>query len=129
MASPTEDDLIALRELTRMTGKLCDVQIQQLKMWPRVILCANNADVEFDPEQYTLIVNISDLDYEVMKLESTKNLVEAFHLRMTRFAQSVQFLLGTDYSIFIRMKDSLLGTFPATNGPINAHPTLRGDYD
>lgn len=119
---PTTDELMLLKEMTRMTGKLSNIQIHQLKMWPKVILGANKAEVEFDPEQYALIVDVSDLDYQGMLADTKEDPVAIYNRRMTRFNESVKFLLGEDYAVFIRLNGKMIGHFPATSRPIVAHP-------
>lgn len=119
---PTNDELMTLKELTRMTGKLSNLQIHQLKMWPRVILGANKAEVEFDPEQYALIVDVSDLDYKGMMTDTKEDAVTVYNRRMARFNECVKYLLGEDYAVFIRLNGKMIGHFPATKRPITAHP-------
>lgn len=119
---PTHEELMQLKELTRMTGQLSNVQIAQLKMWPRVILGANHAQVEFDPDQYVLIVDVSDLDYKSMMEGATDNPVVIYNRRMVRFNESVKYLLGEDYAVIIRLKGKMIGHFPPLCEPLAAHP-------
>lgn len=126
---PTHEELIKLRELTRMTGLLTNVQIKQLKMWPQIVLAANDAEVEFDPDMRTLTVSISNLDYDAMKERAPlDDIVTVFNRRMNKFNQCVKFLLGNEYAVSIEMKGKRLGYFPPTELSAAVHAP-KHDYE
>lgn len=110
-----------MKELTRMTGTLTNVQSAQLKMWPRIILGANNAEIEFDPENNSVAVDMSDLDYKSMLEGVTEDPVTIYSRRMAKFDTAVKWLLGDDYAVTVRLKGHAIGQFPAKSLPIRAH--------
>lgn len=127
--TPTHEELVKLRELTRMTGLLTNLQIQQLKMWPQIVLAANDAEIEFDPELRLVAVSISNLDYASMQERApTEDIVTVFNRRMNKFNQCVKFLLGDEYSVVIEMKGRRLGYFPPKELTLTAHPP-KNEYD
>lgn len=113
-----------MKELTRMTGVLNNVQVAQLKMWPKIILAADNAEVEFDPEAYSVTVEVSDLDYRSIGEGASEDLVVVYKRRMERFNQAVKFLLGDDYAVLVKMRGKVLASFPPISPPLAAHQPL-----
>lgn len=125
MTTPTEKDLLALRELTRMSGLLNNVQLYQIKMWLHVILCANNAAVEFDPDGYVLVAEISNLDYKIMMEGVSSDIVSHFKKRLMFFDKAVKMLLGDEYAVVIKMKDQILAEFPPLAAPSRTNPPRK----
>lgn len=114
-----------MKELTRMMGTLTREQITQLKMWPKVILSANNAEVEFDPEGYVVSANIWDIDAKSMLegLEGTsEEAVAVFGRRLQKYDQAVKWLLGDEYTVNVSIKGTLIKSFPPTTISTKAHP-------
>jgi hypothetical protein len=118
---PTPEELGKLNDLTRMTGSLTNVQIQQLKMWPKVILGADAAEVEFDPENYIVTADVSNLDYKSMMEGSKDDPVTLYNIRMAKFDACVKYLLGDDYGVVVKLKGAVIGRFPPKRPPIKAH--------
>lgn len=119
--STSKEDILKLRDLTRMTGKLTNVQIAQLKMWPKIILGANDGEVEFDPDEHMLTVTISKVDYKYIMEGATEPLPQVFNHRMGLFNTAVKFLLGDEYGVNVVMKGKLLGAFPPSQQAEPAH--------
>lgn len=119
---PTKQEILTMKDLTRMTGLINQVQSHQLKMYCLVILCANQAEIEFDPELYQVVADISKIDSKAL-LEGyiDKSLKEAFTHRALLFNDSVKFLLGDEYQVIIKMANNLLADFPPTTPPQKAH--------
>ena len=117
---PTKQDLLKLRDLTQMTGGLEKSQIAQLKMWPKIILCANDGEIEFNPDEKFLAVDLSNLDYKSMESEGV-DIVTSFKRRMDRFDESIKFLLGDDYTVIVKVKGTSLGNFPPKMATLGAH--------
>lgn len=118
MSVPTTEDLMHLRDMTRMTGTLTNVQIAQLKMWPQVILGARKAEIEFDPDTHLVIAFISDLDYGTMMAGITESPVLVYNRRMARFDEAVKWLLGGEYGVRIVLKDKTIADFPPKSAPV-----------
>lgn len=119
--TPSVKELVQMRELTRMTGQLNNVQAHQLKMWIHVILSANAGAIEFDPENYVLFVEISNLDTKAMMEEVEEEMVPHFKKRMQFFDKSAKLLLGEEYAVVIKMKDKVLADFPPTSAPMKSN--------
>lgn len=121
MSVPTEKELMQLKELTRMTGSLSNVQIKQLKMWSAIVLGALGFEVEVDTEGFVVVVDATSLDYPTMMKDTTEDPVTMYRRRMARFDYAVKWLLGEDYAVVIRLKGNQLGSFPPKSPPLLAH--------
>jgi hypothetical protein len=117
---PTIEDLIQMRDLTRMLGTLNNVQKKQLDMWSRVILGANDVTIEFDFENYVLSVDVSNLDYKTM-MEGQQDPVEMYKRRMAKFDSAIKFLIGDEYSVVVKLKGKTLHRFAPKAPPQQLH--------
>jgi hypothetical protein len=115
--TPTSKDFAQMRELTRMTGQLNNVQAHQLKMWTHVILSANTGVIEFDAENCALVIEISNLDYKSMMEGVAEDMVTHFNKRLQFFNKSAKLLLGEEFAVIIKMRDRILGDFPPSAPP------------
>ena len=117
---PTTEDLMKLREITRMSGALANAQMAQLKMWPQVILGARKAEIEFDPEEKVVAAYVENLDYKSMLEGATMDPVSLYNIRMDKFDQAVKWLLGDEYAVRVILKDKVIGDFPPkSSGTVN----------
>lgn len=121
MAIPTHEELQKLKDITRITGHLTQIQTRQLEAWAQVVLAADWYEIECDPDNRTLSVNTSDLDYASMEYGG-EEVGNVYRRRMSKFDECVKYLLGTDYSVTIRLKGKLIGQFPPLSPTIKAHP-------
>lgn len=122
MSVPSIEDLMKLRDITRMTGTLSNLQMLQLRLWPQVILGAQKAEIEFDPDAQVVSVDLSDLDYKTMMEDSPwQDPVKLYQYRMEKFDSAVKFLLGDDYGTVIRLKGTTIGQFGPRRMPAKAH--------
>lgn len=122
MAVPTVEELMRWKDLTMMTGELSDVQVLQLKMWPRVILGATTAEIEFDPDQRSVSVYLGRVNYKAITEGSTEDMMVLFKRRMQKFDQAVKWLLGDDYTVIIYSNKHKMAEFPPLVGILKAHP-------
>jgi hypothetical protein len=122
--TPTAEDFARLRELTRMTGTLSNIQIHNLKMWASVILCARQAEMEFDAENHTFIVEASGIDLQAMMEHPEQPVQALYRHRMARFDECVRMAIGDEYDISVRVKGVELGRFPPKGPPTKAHPPV-----
>jgi predicted enzyme involved in methoxymalonyl-ACP biosynthesis len=119
-----QKEIAQMRELTRMTGLLNNVQAHQLKMWTHVVLCANEGVFEFDPEGLLLVADVSNLDYKAMMEGVSEDIYTHFKKRMAFFDQCVKMLIGEEYGVVIKMKGNVLSDFPPMSMPKKAHPPV-----
>lgn len=87
------ETLYRLRDLTRRIGALHEIQINNLKMWPIVILNAREADCSFDYENKLLTYDIKSLDGPRPS---------EFKQRLKILEASVKQLLGDEYEVVIK---------------------------
>jgi len=127
VTTPTQEELVRLREITRMTGYLTNVQIRQLQMWPRIVLAAHDASVEFDPDTHEVEVDLLGIDYnaiwtpqEQMQL-LPEMLVKEYQTRLQYFDKCVKYLLGNEYGVTVKFKGKVLGRSPPTAPVSGAH--------
>lgn len=86
--------LYALRDLTRKTGMLHELQVMQLKMWPLVFTNAKNASCEFGFETKQVIFKL-----DTLKGAKPKN----FKARLEHLVKATQQLLGTEYAVTVML--------------------------
>lgn len=121
MSVPTNEELMRWKDLTMMTGELSEVQILQLKMWPKVILGASAAEVEFDANERSVSVILGRVNYKWVIEGSNESFNVLFKRRMERFDEAVKWLLGDDYIVRIISKGQKIMEFPPLSGLIKAH--------
>lgn len=122
MSVPTKEELMRLKDLTMMTGELSEVQILQLKMWPRVILGATAAEVEFDANERSLTAILGRVSHKAVTEGSKEDFKILFDRRMEKFNQAVKWLLGDDYTVRIYSNNHKLAEFMPLVGIQKAHP-------
>lgn len=86
------ETLYKLREFTRTTGGLHELQVMQLKCWPLVITNATDSTCEFGYDTKTVIFKLS-------KLKGKKP--KDFKKRLKMLAKATQELLGGEYEVLI----------------------------
>lgn len=124
--TPAEADLMRMRDLTKMSGALTRQQIAQLKMWPRIILCADNAEVEFDPESHSVSANIWDINSAAMLEGTSEDAATIFGRRLEKFDEAVKWLLGDEYTVNVSIKGKHITSFPPKTIDTKAHPPKEG---
>lgn len=119
----TMEDLAMMRDLTRMTGAITNVQKKQLDMWPRVILGADNVKVSVDTKEHVIDVDVSNVDFKgICAASPNESPVDAYERRMAVFNESCKFLLGEEYTVNISMKGQSLKVFhPLAPVPVATH--------
>ncbi len=86
------EKLYVLRETTRTTGMLIELQVTQLRAWPMAFLNVADSTCEFDFDGKRVIYNLT---------ESKDKRPKDFKGRLRLLAQATQQLLGDEYSILI----------------------------
>lgn len=114
---PTQEDFVTMRELTRMTGQINQVQVHQLQMGVLVMLCAKTVELEFDPDTHVLSADITGIDSSLWG----ENALAEFQKRMKMYDGVVKFVLGDEYSCVIKIKGNVVGDFPPKAPPPKAH--------
>lgn len=122
MSIPTKEELMRLKDLTMMTGELAEVQILQLKMWPRVILGATAAEIEFDSNERSLTAILGRVSHKAVTDGSKEDFKILFERRMGKFNQAVKWLLGDDYTVKIVSNGHMIAEFAPTVAIQKAHP-------
>lgn len=88
------EKLFQLRELTRSTGILHELQVVQLKMWPLVFTNATEAACEFHYDTKTVVFHLGKLAGK-----RPKN----FQARLEHLTKATQQLLGDEYAVLINV--------------------------
>ena len=106
-----EKEFGILRDLTRRTGMLADIQTLQLKKWPPAIL-ERKAEITFSPEDRAILY---DIDGEGLPSED----------RLGYLTVCTRWLLGNDIRVGVRSStDSWVA-----DGPTTSVPDARGKQD
>lgn len=84
--------LYELREFTRTTGGLHELQIKQLKYWPLVFLEVNSSECSFGFDTKLVI-------YKVSKFKDKKP--KDFKQRLVLLVTATQKLLGDEYEVLV----------------------------
>jgi hypothetical protein len=100
------EKLYQLRELTRRTGILHELQVLQLKMWPLVFTNATDSECEFNYETKAVVFNLKKL-----KGKLPANLQE----RLEHLTKATQQLLGDEYVVVININSKKAFHGPATS--------------
>ncbi|WNM70312.1 hypothetical protein [Myxococcus phage Mx1] len=120
--TPRIEELMKMRDLTRMTGTVTNVQMHQLKMWPLVILSAEKATVSVDTEAASVEFDVEGVDWKSLPaVQTPQEVLELFRARMQHLDGAVKLLFGEEYSVVIKMKGKLIQSFPPKSPVGTAH--------
>lgn len=105
MSDTEQDNYVALleaRELTRITGCLNDLQIQQLKFWPRLINEAvTGCETRFIYEDRELLFNIEINTKNQNEVNKAKKM-------LTQLEEWCRFLLGDEYLVRVKFNNKMV---------------------
>lgn len=121
MSVPSKEELMRLKDLTMMTGELSEVQVMQLKMWPRIILGATAAEVEFDANERSISVILQRVNHKSITEGSSEDFMVLFKRRMQKFDQAVKWLLGDEYTVRVFSNNHKMAEFMPSTGIVKAH--------
>ena len=88
------DDLLILREETRKTGFLTELQVKHLKLWPLII------SDKITKSEAKFIYEKNEVDFS---LTMTGKITKDFSKRFAALTQWVQTLLGEEYAVKIKV--------------------------
>jgi hypothetical protein len=100
------EKLYRLREVTRTTGILHEIQVLQLKMWPLVFTNATESECEFNFETKAIV-------FDLKKLKGKRP--ENFKERLEHLTKATQQLLGDEYAVVINVNGKKVFHGPATS--------------
>jgi hypothetical protein len=112
----------AMRDLSRITGALSDVQILNLKMW--ALLAAPHAD----RAEVTWDCATKDIDIE-LKLAKKKKEPPEFDNLLGGLDRSIKDLLGHDWLVRVRVRNKVVFRGPRIEAPKVVKPEPTGEFD
>jgi hypothetical protein len=114
-----EEQLLALQNITRMTGALHEAQAMHLKAWP-LVACPHAKSCKFscDPDkkviEFDLVLKWSS--WFMGGVGAPSDLKQ----RLEGLGQSVQWLLGTDWTVVVKSGNNIL----SETGPDFSRPAI-----
>jgi hypothetical protein len=118
--------LLQHRDITRRTGSVSNLQMQQLKMWPMVMCWADAAEAEVDTTAFSVVFDLSKLDLVGMQeyIETTapdQTAVAHYRSRMNVLAEAVHRYFGPEYSVTVKVGGTVIGEY----APLQPSPTFN----
>lgn len=127
--SDTEQDnytaLLEARELTRITGCLNDLQMQQLKYWPRIISEAvTGCETRFIYEDRELLFNIEINTKNQNEINKAKKM-------LSQLEEWCHFLLGDEYLVRVKFNGKMVfrGTRKQEFNPKASDKEIEKDFN
>ncbi len=92
--------LMVARDLTRRSGIMVELQVQQLRLWPLAVLGAKSSECDFDFDTKRVYFKINGFEGGEPPADLTQ--------RLNNLRECVQFLLGPEYVIQVKNDRKIL---------------------